>query len=128
MTEYLVGCKDGYHPNMEGRRDTVVQCLASPDDRSLVNWSFKNSFDCVSLTTSNRNSPACNLPGITWYSTENFVRKDNTPSAEWSVLRDSNGAFIRLNIHYYYGNGNKDLEHGFPQTPLSTQLDMTMVS
>ena len=80
---------------MEGRKNTVVQCLASESDLSMVEWKFKNSFDCISLTTSNRNSPACNLAGIKWYTTENFVRKDTTPSAQWSVLRDSNGAFIR---------------------------------
>lgn len=102
--KYEVKCQDGYYPNMEGRESTMVECGKSPRKLGMIQWNFKNSFDCIPIDdgsrqrTSFRTAPACNPNGIQWFTTENYVRKDNTPTATWNLLLDNKGAFVRTRI------------------------------
>jgi len=105
-SKYEVSCKDGYSPNMEGQfHSSTVECVEKPADTTLVGWKFKNSFDCVKTSvdsefSQNKNGspPPCNLDGVNWFQSENYVRKDATSSATWPLLMDSNGAFIRTRV------------------------------
>ena len=83
-------------------KTSVVECTTKPSDSSLFGWQFKNSFDCIKSGLGGFNlktgSPPCNLDGVTWSHTENFVRKDTSSSATWPLLLDNNGAFIRTRV------------------------------
>ena len=105
-SKYVVGCQPGYSPNMEGQfQSSIVECAVKPSDPKFVGWNFKNSFDCVKTSvdiefSQNKNGspPPCNLDGVDWVQSENYVRKDATSSATWPILMDSNGAFIRTRV------------------------------
>ena len=114
---YEVGCAKGYAPNMEGKKSTDMECTVD-QQRGTLSWVFSNTFDCVpssarGFSPSSREAPPCNLDGISWFQTENYVRADNTVSAVWPLLLDNTGAFMRTRIPMEQLVDSTGYENGF---------------
>jgi len=104
QAKYEIGCMPGFSPNMEGQQTTTVACNRQKDDLTKLNWRVFNSFQCIQtgqrfdqrLGTRTLDCPSA---GIDYFVSENFVREDNSATAQWTgPLFDNNGAFIRTRI------------------------------
>lgn len=105
QAKYEIGCMPGYSPNMEGAQTTMVACNRVKGDFTKLNWRVLNSFKCIQTgrrydhRLGTRTEPECPSAGLDFLVSENFVREDNSATAQWQgPLFDNNGAFIRTRI------------------------------
>lgn len=105
QAKYEIGCMPGFSPNMEGKQTTTVACNRQKDDLTKLNWRVLNSFKCIQTgrrfdqRLGTRTEPVCPSANMEFFVSENFVREDNSATAQWQgPLFDNNGAFIRTRI------------------------------